>query len=70
VNRIDYILSPQAIRDRTRAIFALAERGGTHFAIHPEKLGEVARLVIEVTKSNYPTLQIPFHSRWGHFRAG
>lgn len=66
----DYILSPQAIRERTRAIFALAEKGGTHFALHPEKLGDVAKLVIEVTKSNYPTLNVPFHSRWGHFRAG
>ncbi|MBU6375590.1 MAG: DUF1688 family protein [Bdellovibrionales bacterium] len=70
MNKIDYILSPQAIRERTRAVFALAERGGTHFAIHPEKLADVARLVIEVTQSNYPTLQVPFHSRWGHFRAG
>ena len=66
----DYILSPQAIRERTRAIFDLAENGGTHFALHPEKLGEVAKLVIEVTKGNYPTLKVPFHSRWGHFRAG
>jgi hypothetical protein len=70
VSQRDFILSPQAIRERTRAIFALAEKGGTHFALHPEKLGDVAKLVIEVTKSNYPTLNIPFHSRWGHFRAG
>jgi hypothetical protein len=70
VSQRDYILSPQAIRERTRAIFALAEKGGTHFALHPEKLGNVAKLVVEVTKSNYPTLNVPFHSRWGHFRAG
>jgi len=68
--QLDYLLSPQAIRERTQAIFALAEKGGTHFKLHPEKLPQVAALVIEVTKANYPTLKIPFHSRWGHFRAG
>lgn len=68
--QLDYLLSPQAIRERTAAVYALAEKGGTHFALHPEKLGDVASLVIEVTRANYPTLQIPFHSRWGHFRAG
>ena len=68
--QLDYLLSPQAIRERTAAVYALAEKGGTHFALHPEKLGEVASLVIEVTRANYPTLQVPFHSRWGHFRAG
>ncbi len=70
MSRRDYILSPQAIRERTSAIFALAEGGGTHFELHPERLAEVAKLVIDVTKSNYPTLNVPFHSRWGHFRAG
>ena len=69
-SQYNYILSPQAIRERTRAVFELAAKGGTHFALHPEKLGEVAKLVIEVTRANYPTLQVPFHSRWGHFRAG
>jgi hypothetical protein len=68
--QLDYLLSPQAIRERTAAVFALAEKGGTHFALHPERLAAVAGLVIEVTRTNYPTLQIPFHSRWGHFRAG
>ena len=69
-SQVDFLLSPQAIRERTAAVFVLAEKGGTHFALHPEKLGEIASLVIEVTRANYPTLQIPFHSRWGHFRAG
>jgi hypothetical protein len=26
--------------------------------------------VLDVTRENYPDLDIPFHSRWGHFRAG
>ena len=30
---------------------------------------EVAEIVLQVTKENYPTLEIPFHSRWGHFNS-
>jgi hypothetical protein len=70
VNHRDYILSPQAIRERTQAIFKLAQNGETHFSVHPERLAAVAELVVQVTKENYPTLKIPFHSRWGHFQAG
>ncbi|MFN7684470.1 MAG: DUF1688 family protein [Oligoflexia bacterium] len=70
LQQIDFLFSPRAIRERTQAIYSLAEKGGTHFALHPEKLAEVATLVIEVTRAHYPALQIPFHSRWGHFRAG
>ena len=28
------------------------------------------KYVLEVIRKNYPDLKIPFHSRWGHFRAG
>ncbi|MEN9722083.1 MAG: hypothetical protein RJB38_69 [Pseudomonadota bacterium] len=66
----DYLLSPLAIRQRSRALFDLAAQGGTHFQLHPENLSQVAKLVIDITRKNYPTLAIPFHSRWGHFRAG
>ena len=70
MNQADYLLSPKAIRERTLALYHLAEKGGTHFRLQPEKLPQIASLVIEVTRSNYPDLAIPFHSRWGHFRAG
>ena len=32
-----------------------------------DKISEVGELVLEVTKNNYPTFEIPFHGRWGHF---
>ncbi len=67
---VDYLLSPQAIRDKTQIIYKMAQKGGTHFDLHPEKLDEVTDYVLEVIKDNYPTYEIPFHSRWGHFRAG
>jgi hypothetical protein len=67
---LDFLLSPLAIRRSAEAIFDLAKNDKTHFTYHPEKFDEVIDYVIEVIKDNYPTLDIPFHSRWGHFRVG
>ncbi len=67
---LDFLLSPQAIRQSAEAIFDLTKNGKTHFTYHPEKFDGVVDYVIEVIKENYPTLDIPFHSRWGHFRVG
>ena len=67
---IDYLLSPVAIRQRAKQLFDLALKGKTHFEIHLHKLDEVAQFVKEVTLETYPTLELPFHSRWGHFQAG
>lgn len=67
---LDYLLSPRAIRDQARAVFARAEAGGTHFAYRPEKLDATVDYVLGVIRRNYPSLEIPFHSRWGHFRVG
>ncbi|MEX0798080.1 MAG: URC4/urg3 family protein [Bacteriovoracaceae bacterium] len=68
--KIEYLLTPKAIRERTAALFDLTLRGKTHFNYHPEKLRDVADFTLEVIKENYPDLDIPFHSRWGHFQAG
>jgi hypothetical protein len=67
---IDYLLSTEAIRERTKKLYDLSLEGKTHFKINLEKLPEVADYVLHVIKDNYPDLKIPFHSRWGHFRAG
>jgi hypothetical protein len=67
---IDYLLSPLAVRERSRKLFDFAISGKTHFKINLEKLPEVSKYVLEVTHANYPDLQIPFHSRFGHFQAG
>jgi hypothetical protein len=67
---LDHLLSPQAVRERSRRLYDLALEGKGRFRIHPEKLPEVAAFVLEVTRENYPDLSIPFHSRFGHFRAG
>ncbi len=67
---LDFLLSPLAVRQSAEAIFEMSQTGKTHFQYHPEKFDEVVDYVIDVINENYPTHDIPFHSRWGHFRAG
>jgi hypothetical protein len=70
VPELEYLQSPRAVRDQAHAIFEYTQKGKGHFIYHPEKLEPTVKLVLEVTRQNYPDLQIPFHSRWSHFRAG
>ena len=67
---IDFLLSPEAIRTSSEAIFELTKNGQTHFNYHEENFNDVVDFVIKVINENYPDLNIPFHSRWGHFRVG
>lgn len=69
-DEIDFILSPKAIRERAALLFARAEKGEGHFRYRPEKLNATVEYVMATIRKNYPDLRIPFHSRWGHFRAG
>ncbi len=65
---IAYLRSPVAIRERCQQVLELAYADRLrHFAYHPEKLPEVATYVAEVTRDDYPNLDVPFHSRWRHF---
>lgn len=68
-SEIDFLLSPRAVRERSAKLLEHALAGRTHFEVHLDRLPEVAKLVAEVTRANYPSLEIPFHSRWGHFQA-
>jgi hypothetical protein len=68
---IEHIRSPRTIRERGRTIYELGLRGELqHFKIHPEKLADVAKFVVQVTQENYPDGKIPYHSRWSHFQVG
>ncbi len=69
-DQVDYLLSPAAIRDRAKAVFDYTEKGQGMFEYHPKKLKGTVDYVLKVIKDQYPDLKIPFHSRWGHFRAG
>jgi len=64
---VAYIMSTRAVRDRANRMLELARSGGTHFAVDTDKLGPAADLVVQVIKRQYPTLDVPYHSRWRHF---
>ncbi len=68
--QINYLLTPAAIRERAAQIMELTQAGKTAFEFHPEKLKPTVDYVLAVIQKKYPDLNIPFHSRWGHFRAG
>jgi hypothetical protein len=67
---IEYLLTPVAIRETTKRIMDKAISGETHFKVNLDKLDACSDYVMDVIKENYPTLDIPFHSRWGHFKVG
>jgi hypothetical protein len=70
MNTLDYIFSPVCVRDGARKIFEETRAGNTHFRYHEEKLGSTVDFVMQTIRENYPDMNIPFHSRWGHFRPG
>ncbi len=38
-----------------------------YFQIDLRRLDEAVDLVVDTTRRNYPSLVVPFHSRWRHF---
>jgi len=67
---VEYLLTTKAIRERSKVLFDYNVNGKGHFYYHPEKWDEVVNFVHTVILENYPDLNIPFHSRLGHFRPG
>jgi hypothetical protein len=58
------------VRDGSKKIFDETIKGNTHFTYHEEKFSSVVDYVMETIRENYPDMNIPFHSRWGHFKPG
>jgi uncharacterized protein DUF1688 len=68
---VSYLLGPHAIRERCRALLELGLAGRLeHFRVDMARVPAVADYVLEVTREAYPSLDIPVHSRWGHFDVG
>ncbi|MEM7556898.1 MAG: URC4/urg3 family protein [Cyanobacteria bacterium P01_A01_bin.84] len=68
---ITYLRSPIAIRQRCMELFVRVRSGDSSlFSCDLDQLDNVANYVIEVIRTEYPDLKIPFHSRWRHFEAG
>lgn len=66
-----WLRSAAAVRARADAMLALAEGDGLeHFTLHIARLDPAADYVIDTIRQRYPSLKIPFHSRWRHFDAG
>ena len=62
---------PATIRARCHAIAAAVDAGQSpHFAIDRAQLASIAHRVAKLTRSRFPDLDIPYHSRWRHFEAG
>jgi len=68
---VAWLRTPQAVRRRCNAVLAAAERDAlAHFALDRDRLDVAATYVVDTIRADYPTLDIPTHSRWRHFAAG
>jgi hypothetical protein len=62
------LLTPAAVRERAQLILEAGLVGRLdHFTVDQDRLAQAADLTIAVTREAYPSLDIPFHSRWRHF---
>jgi len=62
------LLTAAAVRQRAHVILkaGLADRL-EYFRVDLHRLEQAADLTVAVTREAYPSLEIPFHSRWRHF---
>jgi hypothetical protein len=69
IDAADSLLSAHAVRERAHEMLAAAENDKlANFTLHPEKLDYAADVVAGVIRENYPSLHVPLHARWRHFR--
>ena len=62
------LLNAGAVRERAHRMLAIGlEDRLPNFRIDLDRMGDVVELVLETTRSAYPSFDIPFHSRWRHF---
>jgi hypothetical protein len=62
---------PDTIRTRCQNVLQAGLRGElAWFAVDLDALQGAARLTAEITRSRYPDLEVPPHSRFAHFEAG
>jgi hypothetical protein len=65
------LLSAQAVRERAHRLLDIGLRDDlAHFQIDPGRLDAAADAVLAMMRKNYPTGEVPFHSRWRHFVTG
>lgn len=60
-----------AVRSRSAQLLERARSGSSRwFTVHDAGLLEAAEEVVAVTRTRYPDLRIPYHSRWRQFEVG
>ena len=65
------LLSAQAVRERAHRLLDIGLKDElAHFRIDPDRLDAAADAVLAMMRRNYPTGEVPFHSRWRHFVTG
>jgi hypothetical protein len=63
--------NPETVRARCQRILAAGHRDELpQFRLFPERLPTAVGWVMETLQQRYPTLEIPYHSRWRHFGVG
>ena len=62
------LLNAGAVRARAKRMLALGlDDKLPNFRVNLERLDDAVDLVIATMRKNYPSLDVPFHSRWRHF---
>src|ERR1700739_2477230 len=62
------LLNAGVVRARAQRIFEIGLDGQLpNFRIELERFDDAVDLVVRTIRKNYPTLDVPFHSRWRHF---
>ncbi|KJC56199.1 uracil phosphoribosyltransferase [Bradyrhizobium sp. LTSPM299] len=62
------LLNAGAVRERAHRLLAIGlEDRLPNFRVHLDRMDSTAELVVETTRKAYPSLAVPFHSRWRHF---
>ena len=68
---VAYLQTTTAIRERCQNVLAATRAGKSQwFTVNDAALANAALEVANVTRQRYPTLNIPYHSRWRHFEPG
>lgn len=62
------LLSARAVRERAHRLLAIGlDDKLAHFRIDLGRMDAAVDLVLATTRAAYPSLDVPFHSRWRHF---
>jgi hypothetical protein len=62
------LLSAKAVRERADRMLAIGlDDRLANFRVHPDRMDSVVEFVLSTTRKAYPSLDVPFHSRWRHF---